>query len=194
MTLGADDVGETRGFLHRYSQASKWIGNAQTLRTFTERLREEHQRLEAIENKSRSVLAAATVLVSFASFGASAFFGGGDRGWLVTHETLAVVCRFAAIIGILFLGFAVLLSFLAGRIDVRWYVDPVDLDRAQGLIKDERTSNGDVLTAAVAMHFKDRMAVTTQEKLYALEAAMNSLRNGLGLVILAVMVEVLGRF
>lgn len=190
----ADDAAQVNGFLHRYSQANKWSESAVALRTFTERLREEHQRLEAIENKSRSVLASAAVLVAFASFAASALFWGADRDWLMAHENLARLYKFFAVTGVLFLASSVLLSLFAGRIGVRWYVDPIDLERALSLVEKGSQSNADVLTAAVAMHFKDRMSIATEAKLYVLEAAMNCLRNGLWLVVLTVVAVVLGRF
>ncbi len=189
----ADDAAQVRGFLHRYSQASEWSESAVALRTFSERLRDEHQRLEAIENKNRSVLAAAAVLVAFSSFAANTFFWGADRDWLIAHENLASFCRVAAATGILFLAFAVLLSISAGRIGMRWYVDPIDLEKSLPLIEKGSQCNPDVLTAAVAMHFKDRMAVATEAKLYALEAAMNCLRNGLWLVVFAVLTVIIGR-
>jgi hypothetical protein len=190
----ADDAAQVDGFLHRYSQANKWSESAMALRTFGERLGDEHQRLEAIENKNRSVLAAAAVLVAFVSFSANTLFWGADRDWFIAHEDLARFCRIAAATGILFLAFAVLLSLSAGRIGVRWYVDPIDLEKALSLVEKESQGNHDVLTAAVAMHFKDRMAVATEAKLYVLEAAINCLRNGLWLVVLALIAVVLGRF
>src|SRR2546425_8984898 len=61
-----------------HEQANKYKDSGIALRAFVERLREEHQRLESIENKSRAVLGASTLLVAFATFGSTVMASAHD--------------------------------------------------------------------------------------------------------------------
>lgn len=145
------------------------------LNVFAGRLREEHQRLDAVENKARTILGVAGATVSFSTLAVAA---AHDHGLPSLHKH--VLLSFA-VTGIIYLCVAVYAARRANMIGVRWYIDPED-------VRDVRkaTENSALaplaIVAVTSLAFKDHMSDVTETKLRALHVAERCLRNGLAIV------------
>ena len=156
----------------------RWKDVEPARKIFQERLREEHQRLDVIENKSRAVLASSSLMVALAAFVST-------NSDVLDGNALGMSLRLVAFSAFIYLAIAVFASLRAGGMGARWYVDPADLDNALRHPDVEATPK-DVLTLAVSLTYKDLMADTTYRKERALRISMGCLRNGLVLFVIAI--------
>ncbi len=132
------------------------------------RLNQEHERLNRIEDKARSVLGASGLLTSLATLLAGVVRQQGTGGKMLL---LALV---------VLLVYAFILAVFGSNIAMRWYLEPADVAHGYDVLhRTDGSVEKSKLRAALYVTGKDWMVRVSLKKSNAVDAAFRAFRNGL---------------